>query len=446
MPLKRPAAEDDEISRQRQRNDERRRETEQDRQCEQRDRPSQKSAILEYLKEAQAKKGEAAQAAAAQPVGGVSGGGSMTPAERLLAEASAFKAALADAVPADDGTSLAGDAIAGAGTPSPRPAEDPPDGPSSDARPGMLPKSRWQDSEEEEEEEQEQVRGEPAGRQAGASAAGAAEAGAAAGLESAPAATAALVPDAPAPDGGSLLSRSRWLETESEEEDSGRPAADAQPRRPTSSADAPSPVGGSAQARAGAEEAGGGGGASPAFVPAGSFAGAREGFSFQAGKHGLGYYAESAAGGCAAAAGASGAGGSSTGGGDGAAGCGPLVVPETRVASAASTSAAGAPWGGHVEACVGGAAGGAAGLAWFRPCRNVDLFEKLHKIDEGTYGVVYKARDTTSGDVVALKQVQTDPPIPSLALCSSPSRLTPPQPRAHPLTPAVVPPGRWRWL
>jgi serine/threonine protein kinase len=37
----------------------------------------------------------------------------------------------------------------------------------------------------------------------------------------------------------------------------------------------------------------------------------------------------------------------------------------------------------------------------------VDLFEKIHKIDEGTYGVVYKARDTTTGDIVALKQVRT---------------------------------------
>ena len=43
---------------------------------------------------------------------------------------------------------------------------------------------------------------------------------------------------------------------------------------------------------------------------------------------------------------------------------------------------------------------------WGRPCRNVDAFEKIHKIDEGTYGVVYKARETATGDIVALKQVK----------------------------------------
>jgi len=39
-------------------------------------------------------------------------------------------------------------------------------------------------------------------------------------------------------------------------------------------------------------------------------------------------------------------------------------------------------------------------------CRSVDVYEKLHKIDEGTYGVVYKARERKTGDVVALKQVK----------------------------------------
>jgi len=36
----------------------------------------------------------------------------------------------------------------------------------------------------------------------------------------------------------------------------------------------------------------------------------------------------------------------------------------------------------------------------------VDVYEKLHKIDEGTYGVVYKAKDKVTGDIVALKQVK----------------------------------------
>jgi len=41
-----------------------------------------------------------------------------------------------------------------------------------------------------------------------------------------------------------------------------------------------------------------------------------------------------------------------------------------------------------------------------KPCRSVDCYEKIHKIDEGAYGVVYKAKDRKTGDVVALKQVK----------------------------------------
>lgn len=46
------------------------------------------------------------------------------------------------------------------------------------------------------------------------------------------------------------------------------------------------------------------------------------------------------------------------------------------------------------------------GVPGCKSCRSVDSYEKLHKIDEGTYGVVYKARDRQSGDIVALKQVK----------------------------------------
>ena len=35
----------------------------------------------------------------------------------------------------------------------------------------------------------------------------------------------------------------------------------------------------------------------------------------------------------------------------------------------------------------------------------VTAFEKIKRIGEGTYGVVYKARDRRTGEVVALKQV-----------------------------------------
>lgn len=41
-------------------------------------------------------------------------------------------------------------------------------------------------------------------------------------------------------------------------------------------------------------------------------------------------------------------------------------------------------------------------------CRSVFEYEKLNKINEGTYGVVYKARDKKSGEIVALKKVKMD--------------------------------------
>lgn len=41
-------------------------------------------------------------------------------------------------------------------------------------------------------------------------------------------------------------------------------------------------------------------------------------------------------------------------------------------------------------------------------CRSVDNFEKLNRVEEGTYGVVYKARDRTTGEIVALKKIKMD--------------------------------------
>eukprot|EP00026_Physarum_polycephalum_P013029 Phypoly_transcript_13389.p1 GENE.Phypoly_transcript_13389~~Phypoly_transcript_13389.p1 ORF type:complete len:343 (+),score=67.99 Phypoly_transcript_13389:2-1030(+) len=40
-------------------------------------------------------------------------------------------------------------------------------------------------------------------------------------------------------------------------------------------------------------------------------------------------------------------------------------------------------------------------------CRSVDEFSKIGKIAEGMYGVVYKAKDTKSGEIVALKKIKT---------------------------------------
>jgi len=39
-------------------------------------------------------------------------------------------------------------------------------------------------------------------------------------------------------------------------------------------------------------------------------------------------------------------------------------------------------------------------------CRSVDRYKKINRIDEGTYGVVYRARDIETDEVVALKQLK----------------------------------------
>ncbi|KAK9675457.1 hypothetical protein RND81_11G008100 [Saponaria officinalis] len=41
-------------------------------------------------------------------------------------------------------------------------------------------------------------------------------------------------------------------------------------------------------------------------------------------------------------------------------------------------------------------------------CRSVDEFDRLNKIDEGTYGVVYRAKDKKTGEIVALKKVKME--------------------------------------
>lgn len=42
------------------------------------------------------------------------------------------------------------------------------------------------------------------------------------------------------------------------------------------------------------------------------------------------------------------------------------------------------------------------------PCRHVDNFERLNHIEEGSYGWVSRARDITTGEVVALKKLKIE--------------------------------------
>ncbi|KAF9198531.1 hypothetical protein BGZ49_000631 [Haplosporangium sp. Z 27] len=41
-------------------------------------------------------------------------------------------------------------------------------------------------------------------------------------------------------------------------------------------------------------------------------------------------------------------------------------------------------------------------------CRSVENYEKLNRISEGTYGVVYRAKDRVTGEIVALKKLKLD--------------------------------------
>lgn len=44
-----------------------------------------------------------------------------------------------------------------------------------------------------------------------------------------------------------------------------------------------------------------------------------------------------------------------------------------------------------------------------KPCRSVDVYERLNFIDEGTYGMVFRARDIETKQIYALKQIKLSP-------------------------------------
>ncbi|KAJ1814739.1 Cyclin-dependent kinase 10 [Coemansia sp. RSA 2671] len=41
-------------------------------------------------------------------------------------------------------------------------------------------------------------------------------------------------------------------------------------------------------------------------------------------------------------------------------------------------------------------------------CTDVDAYDKLNRIGEGTYGIVYRAQHRRSGSIVALKRMRVD--------------------------------------
>eukprot|EP00457_Paulinella_chromatophora_P005353 gb/GEZN01005370.1/.p1 GENE.gb/GEZN01005370.1/~~gb/GEZN01005370.1/.p1 ORF type:complete len:334 (+),score=36.01 gb/GEZN01005370.1/:143-1144(+) len=63
--------------------------------------------------------------------------------------------------------------------------------------------------------------------------------------------------------------------------------------------------------------------------------------------------------------------------------------------------------------------GGAKGAEKKKTFTGMDRYYKLEKIGEGTYGVVYKARDQMNGDIIALKKIRLeaeDEGVPSTAI------------------------------
>ena len=57
--------------------------------------------------------------------------------------------------------------------------------------------------------------------------------------------------------------------------------------------------------------------------------------------------------------------------------------------------------------------------AWPGNSTELNAYEKLEKLGEGTYGVVYKAKHKTTGEIVAVKRIRLekeDDGVPSTAI------------------------------
>jgi cyclin-dependent kinase 10 len=49
-----------------------------------------------------------------------------------------------------------------------------------------------------------------------------------------------------------------------------------------------------------------------------------------------------------------------------------------------------------------------AGMRFTGACRSVDEFQKLNRVGEGTYGIVYRVQDKHSNEILALKRVRME--------------------------------------
>jgi hypothetical protein len=105
-------------------------------------------------------------------------------------------------------------------------------------------------------------------------------------------------------------------------------------------------------------------------------------------------------------------------------GGGQKVLGVVSVGGAGASKATTGGGGGAAAAAGGGTAGAAATAAKPGPsvaaavvpkvvhtplldgCRSVECYTRLNHIDEGTYGVVFRAQDKETGEIFALKQVR----------------------------------------
>ena len=69
----------------------------------------------------------------------------------------------------------------------------------------------------------------------------------------------------------------------------------------------------------------------------------------------------------------------------------------------------GVPWGLKGQQGFWAWGGNAPGAVCFQgSSADMDAFQKVEKIGEGTYGVVYKAKNKETGQLVALKKIRLD--------------------------------------